>query len=89
MRLRQKGQQFSTQDCAFYFFTTPSSWFLSKRLSNTNTVEAFLIAYGDDDHPLPETVKVLDEIITECVGPSPLPYPTPIPFFQPSQNTTH
>ena len=32
-------------------------------------VEAFLIAFGDDDHPLPETVKVLDEIITEYVFP--------------------
>jgi len=30
-----------------------------------SSVEAFLIAFGDDDQPLPETVKVLDEIITE------------------------
>ncbi|KAF2280567.1 TFIID-18kDa-domain-containing protein [Westerdykella ornata] len=44
MRLRQKGQQFSTQD-----------------------LEAFLIAYGDSDNPLPETVKVLDEIITDYI----------------------
>lgn len=28
-------------------------------------VEQFLIAYGDDRNPLPETVKVLDEIVTE------------------------
>ena len=31
------------------------------------TVEAYLFAFGDDRHPLPETVKVLDEIITEYV----------------------
>lgn len=39
-------------------------------------VEAFLIAFGDDDRPLPETVKILDEIVTEyvftSVAPSPL-----------------
>lgn len=40
-----------------------------KRKGTTNfdypSVEAFLVAFGDDDNPLPETVKVLDEIITE------------------------
>lgn len=35
---------------------------------DTQTVEAFLIAFGDDDHPLPETVKCLDEIVTEYVA---------------------
>ena len=30
-------------------------------------MEAYLFAFGDDRHPLPETVKVLDEIITEYV----------------------
>jgi transcription initiation factor TFIID subunit 13 len=33
----------------------------------TSDLEAFLVAYGDDDHPLPETVKVLDEIITDFI----------------------
>jgi hypothetical protein len=28
-------------------------------------VESFLVAFGDDDQPLPDTVKVLDEIVTE------------------------
>ncbi|KAF2185653.1 TFIID-18kDa-domain-containing protein [Zopfia rhizophila CBS 207.26] len=33
----------------------------------TSDLEAFLVAFGDDDHPLPETVKVLDEIITDFI----------------------
>ncbi|KAF2202460.1 TFIID-18kDa-domain-containing protein [Delitschia confertaspora ATCC 74209] len=33
----------------------------------TSDLEAFLIAFGDDDNPLPETVKVLDEIITDFI----------------------
>ncbi|KAF1849708.1 TFIID-18kDa-domain-containing protein [Cucurbitaria berberidis CBS 394.84] len=44
MRLRQKGQQFPTQD-----------------------LEAFLLAFGDNDYPLPETVRILDEIITDYI----------------------
>ncbi|KAF1358397.1 TFIID-18kDa-domain-containing protein [Lizonia empirigonia] len=44
MRLRQKGQQFPTQD-----------------------LEAFLLAFGDNDYPLPETVRVLDEIVTDYI----------------------
>ncbi|KAG9186416.1 hypothetical protein G6011_02972 [Alternaria panax] len=44
MRLRQKGQQFPTQD-----------------------LEAFLLAFGDNDYPLPETQRVLDEIITDYI----------------------
>jgi transcription initiation factor TFIID subunit 13 len=32
---------------------------------DASSVEQFLIAYGDDRNPLPETVKVLDEIVTE------------------------
>ena len=31
------------------------------------TVEAFLLAFGDNDYPLPETVRVLDEIITDYI----------------------
>lgn len=31
------------------------------------TVEAFLVAFGDDDSPLPETIKVLDEIVTDYI----------------------
>lgn len=30
-------------------------------------LEAFLIAFGDDDRPLPETVKILDEIVTDYI----------------------
>jgi len=30
-------------------------------------VEAFLLAFGDNDYPLPETVRVLDEIITDYI----------------------
>ncbi|KAH7389725.1 transcription initiation factor IID, 18kD subunit-domain-containing protein [Phaeosphaeria sp. MPI-PUGE-AT-0046c] len=44
MRLRQKGQQFPTQD-----------------------LESFLLAFGDNDYPLPSTVRVLDEIITDYI----------------------
>ncbi|KAF2127210.1 TFIID-18kDa-domain-containing protein [Dothidotthia symphoricarpi CBS 119687] len=44
MRLRQKGQQFPTQD-----------------------LETFLLAFGDNDYPLPETQRLLDEIITDYI----------------------
>ncbi|KAF2004876.1 TFIID-18kDa-domain-containing protein [Amniculicola lignicola CBS 123094] len=30
-------------------------------------LEHFLIAFGDDDKPLPETIKVLDEIVTDFI----------------------
>lgn len=30
-------------------------------------LEAFLLAFGDNDRPLPETVRVLDEIITDYI----------------------
>ncbi|KAF2013965.1 transcription initiation factor IID, 18 kDa subunit, partial [Aaosphaeria arxii CBS 175.79] len=30
-------------------------------------LEAFLIAFGDDDQPLTETVKCLDEIVTDYI----------------------
>ena len=30
-------------------------------------LEAYLTAFGDDDSPLPETVKVLDEIVTDFI----------------------
>ena len=30
-------------------------------------VENFLIAFGDDEQPLPETIKVLDEIVTDYI----------------------
>jgi transcription initiation factor TFIID subunit 13 len=32
-----------------------------------DSVEAFLLAFGDNDYPLPETVRVLDEIITDYI----------------------
>lgn len=35
--------------------------------SNTSTVESFLIAYGDDVSPLPSTIRVLDEIVTDYI----------------------
>jgi hypothetical protein len=44
-------------------------------LFDTKAVEAFLIAFGDDEQPLPETVKVLDEIVTEYVHLSHPPFP--------------
>ncbi|KAF2142527.1 uncharacterized protein K452DRAFT_226665 [Aplosporella prunicola CBS 121167] len=34
---------------------------------DTRDLEAYLVAFGDDWNPLPETVKVLDEIITDFV----------------------
>ncbi|KAK8175859.1 transcription initiation factor IID, 18kD subunit-domain-containing protein [Phyllosticta citrichinensis] len=34
---------------------------------DTRDLEAYLVAFGDDRHPLPETVRVLDEIITDFV----------------------
>ena len=36
-------------------------------LFNTRAVEAFLLAFGDNDYPLPETVRVLDEIVTDYI----------------------
>lgn len=30
-------------------------------------MEAYLVAFGDDPRPLPETVRILDEIVTELV----------------------
>ena len=32
----------------------------SQPLFNRSAVEAFLLAFGDNDYPLPETVRVLD-----------------------------
>jgi transcription initiation factor TFIID subunit 13 len=32
-----------------------------------DSVESFLVAYGDDCNPLPETYKVLDEIVTDYI----------------------
>ena len=32
-----------------------------------SSVEAFLLAFGDNDYPLPETMRVLDEIITDYI----------------------
>ncbi|EON62884.1 hypothetical protein W97_02109 [Coniosporium apollinis CBS 100218] len=33
----------------------------------TADLEAYLVAFGDDRNPLPETVKVLDEIVTDFI----------------------
>ena len=63
MRLRQKGQQFPTQDCKSHSLSP----FTPQRPTNVTTVEAFLLAFGDNDYPLPETVRVLDEIITDYI----------------------
>lgn len=30
-------------------------------------VETFLLAFGDNDYPLPETTRILDEIITDYI----------------------
>lgn len=46
---------------------------LTPHLKKTRTlfdkpqVEAFLLAFGDNDYPLPETVRVLDEIVTDYI----------------------
>jgi transcription initiation factor TFIID subunit 13 len=32
-----------------------------------STVEAFLLAFGDNDYPLSETVRILDEITTDYI----------------------
>ncbi|KAH7094302.1 transcription initiation factor IID, 18kD subunit-domain-containing protein [Paraphoma chrysanthemicola] len=34
---------------------------------SSRAVESFLRAFGDNDYPLPETVRVLDEIITDYI----------------------
>ncbi|KAK7522226.1 transcription initiation factor IID, 18kD subunit-domain-containing protein [Phyllosticta citricarpa] len=34
---------------------------------DTRDLEAYLVAFGDDRHPLPETIRVLDEIITDFI----------------------
>ena len=39
----------------------------SQPLFNRSAVEAFLLAFGDNDYPLPETVRVLDEIVTDYI----------------------
>ncbi|KAH9876183.1 hypothetical protein J1614_004062 [Plenodomus biglobosus] len=39
----------------------------SQTLLIPSSVEAFLLAFGDNDYPLPETVRVLDEIITDYI----------------------
>jgi transcription initiation factor TFIID subunit 13 len=44
-----------THDAASETFLTPAS------------VEAFLLAFGDNDYPLAETVRVLDEIATDYI----------------------
>jgi transcription initiation factor TFIID subunit 13 len=67
MRLRQKGQQFPTQDCKPLAFPLSN---LDKHIIKTLTrpaVEAFLLAFGDNDYPLPETLRILDEIITDYI----------------------
>ncbi|OAL48547.1 TFIID-18kDa-domain-containing protein [Pyrenochaeta sp. DS3sAY3a] len=30
-------------------------------------LEAFLLAFGDNDYPLPETIRILDEIVTDYI----------------------
>ncbi|KZM23625.1 transcription from RNA polymerase II promoter [Ascochyta rabiei] len=39
----------------------------SRTLFDCPQVEAFLLAFGDNDYPLPETVRVLDEIVTDYI----------------------
>ncbi|KAJ4351046.1 hypothetical protein N0V95_004218 [Ascochyta clinopodiicola] len=39
----------------------------SRTLFDRPQVEAFLLAFGDNDYPLPETVRVLDEIVTDYI----------------------
>jgi transcription initiation factor TFIID subunit 13 len=39
----------------------------TQHLLTKSTVEAFLLAFGDNDYPLPETVRVLDEIVTDYI----------------------
>lgn len=46
----------------------------SRSPADPPAVEAMLTAFGNDWKPLPETVRVLDEIVTECV-PLPLSFP--------------
>ncbi|KAI9733243.1 MAG: Transcription initiation factor TFIID subunit 13 [Cirrosporium novae-zelandiae] len=37
------------------------------QLNFANDLKAFLYAFGDDPDPLPETVKILDEIVTDFI----------------------
>jgi transcription initiation factor TFIID subunit 13 len=39
----------------------------SETLLTPASVEAFLLAFGDNDYPLAETVRVLDEIVTDYI----------------------
>jgi transcription initiation factor TFIID subunit 13 len=39
----------------------------SEHVLTKDTVEAFLLAFGDNDYPLSETVRVLDELITDYI----------------------
>jgi transcription initiation factor TFIID subunit 13 len=39
----------------------------TRTLFDRPQVEAFLLAFGDNDYPLPETVRVLDEIVTDYI----------------------
>ena len=62
MRLRQTGQQqFPSQDCRFPFPLAELTY------ADSRAVAGFLYAFGDDDSPLPETIRVLDEIIVDFI----------------------
>lgn len=74
MRMRQKGQQFPTADCtppSFFPLDIPSGERTNERTNMVflpeTPVEAYLVAFGDDRQPLPETVKILDEMITDFI----------------------
>lgn len=45
----------------------PSKLCLHQTSVDTCSVEAFLLAFGDNDYPLPETVRILDEIVTDYI----------------------
>lgn len=62
-RARGKGQVFNTSDCK-HLFAPPA---LLQLLIYAPPVTELLYAFGDTPNPLPTTVSVLDEILTDFI----------------------
>ena len=61
---RHKGQlNFPSERKLTPHLTSPSTF----NANQSPTVKSFLYAFGDDTPPLPETVRVLDEIVTDFI----------------------
>lgn len=61
---RTKGQLNFEQDCTYKICRAPGA---RASLLTHLIVRTALYAYGDDPEPLPETLRILDEIVTDFV----------------------